>query len=209
MGAHRTNRVARGIIVWSFAGAIIVGLAVAPPAGASNRAKIATGSVHCSDVTGTILYSPAIHHVGTGPGIQKFIIHVSGCATTGSNVHRVSGGTLIGSIRRPVNSCLELLAPVTSQPPVAINWKPSSIKRSLIDFSGFAYVLGPMDHVGFRVPPTGGTATVAGSFSGHDHGARSTATLYTNTTAQQFEAACVAPAGVARQAIVSGTATLS
>lgn len=209
MGTLWTSRAARGLLATAFTAALVAGLAVTPPAGASNKAKVATGSVHCSHVTGTILYSPALHHVGTGPEVQRFVIHVSGCTTTGSNVRHVSAGTLTASIHRPVNSCLDLLAPVTSHAPVAVVWKPTSIKRSLIDFSGFQYVLGPMDHVGFRVPPTGGTATVSGSFAGHDRGARSTATLYTNTTPLQFQAACVAPAGVARESIVSGTATLS
>jgi hypothetical protein len=50
---------------------------------------------------------------------------------------------------------------------------------------------------------------VTGSFAGTDHGARSSATVYTNMTALQFHAACMSPAGVSRQTILSGTATFS
>ncbi len=209
MRAPWTDRSTWTVLAATVLALTLVGLSAAAPSGATTRAKVATGSVTCTHVTGTIVYSPTIHHVGTRAGTQKFVLHISGCTTTGSNVRRVEGGTLTFSVHRSLNSCAELLAQVTSHPPVAVLWKPSSVKKSLITFSGFVYVLGPADHVGFHVPPSGGTATVSGSFAGRDHGARSSATLYTNTTARQFQAACEAPTGVSRQSIVSGTATLS
>ncbi len=133
--------------------------------------------------------------------------HASGCSTKGSNVKHVTGGTLVVTLHRPSNSCIGLLS--TQLPKGTGTWKPSSIHSTTASFSGYAFVYSATGAVGIKVPNVGGTATVTGSFAGKDHGHRSTATMYTSMSPSQFRDACLSPAGLSRQAIVSGVATFS
>lgn len=190
-------------------GAVLVALGATTPVAAASHPTLATGHVVCHRVTGTITYSPALHHVGTKPETQKFVLHGSQCTTSGSNVHRVTGAILTATLHRPLDSCVEMLAPVSSATPLTVTWLPHTIARSQVTFAGFTYVLGTGDHVGFRVPAPGGAARVTGSFAGTDHGEHATATLYTNITALQFRDACLTAKGVAHQSIVSGSASVS
>jgi len=175
---------------------------------ASAKSKVvATGSVVCTKVTGSTTFHPPVHHIGTGPETQVFVFHASGCTTSKSNVKHVTSGSLTVSIHRASNSCVDMLL---SQPSKGSGtWKPNTIHSTTASFSGFSFVNSKAGKAGFTVPNVGGKAVVTGSFAGTDHGARSTATVYTNLSALQFHAACMKPAGLAREPIVSGTAKFS
>ena len=178
-----------------------------PPASAKTKVVVATGGVVCTRVTGSTSFYPPVRHIGTKPETPVFVFHASGCRTTKSNVKHVTSGNLTVSIHRASNSCVDLLL---SQPSKGSGtWKPGSIHGTTASFSGFSFVHNKAGDAGFTVPNAGGTATVTGSFAGTDHGARSTATVYMNMTALQFRAACMAPAGVSRETIISGTAKFS
>jgi hypothetical protein len=178
-----------------------------PPASAKSKVVVATGSVVCTKVTGSSTFYPPVRHIGTGPETQVFVFHASGCTTSKSNVKHVTSGSLTVSIHRASNSCVDALL---SQPSKGSGtWKPNSIHSTTASFSGFSFVNNKAGKAGFTVPNVGGKAVVTGSFAGTDHGARSTATFYTNMSALQFHAACLKPGGLARQPIVSGTANFS
>ncbi len=208
--AHRPSLSSRTALVAALTlSTISLAGALDGPAGASSKPKVvvATGAIVCTKVTGSVTYHPPVHHVGTTPETQVFSFHASHCTTTGSNVRHVTGGSLTASVHRTVNSCIDLLQAKLSS--AKVTWTPRSIHPSTTHFSGFVFVTNAAGDEGFKLPNPGGTATVAGSFAGKDHGARSSATVYINTTALQFRDACMAPAGVAREAIIGGRVSFS
>jgi hypothetical protein len=168
---------------------------------------VATGSVTCKKVTGSIVFRPAVRHVGTTAETQVVTFRASACTTKGSNVRRVTSGQLTVTVHRPSNSCVDLLS--TELPTGTGRWTPSSTHPTTASFSGLEFVDNKAGDVGFTVPNPGGTAHVTGSFAGTDHGRRSTATVYTNMTPLQFRDACLSAAGLSKQFIVSGVATFS
>lgn len=174
----------------------------------ATKGIVATGSVTCTHVTGSVSFTPAVRHVGSTSETQMITFHASRCITKNSNVKHVTSGTLVVTVHRPSNSCIGLL---TTQLPKGSTgtWKPSTIHSTTALFSGFSFVYSKSGDVGFTVPNTGGTAKVTGSFPGKDHGKRSSATVYTNMTPTQFRDACLSSAGLSRQSITSGTATFS
>jgi len=186
-------------------------LAVAPlvgpatPSSAKARVVVATGSVTCTTITGTVTFSPPVRHVGTRPETQTVSIRASHCRTSKSNVARVTGGRLVAAIHRPSNNCSDLL--VAESPKSTGTWTPSSVHSTTASFSGFSFVTNGVGDIGFTLPNAGGKARVTGSFAGKDHGARSHATVYLNMTAHQFVAGCLSAAGVAREVIIGGSAT--
>jgi len=199
------DRVRRLLVVGVASLSLLSTLALTGPAAAAkHRVVVATGSITCTKVTGSITFSPPVHHVATGPETQTFSFHASGCTTRKSNVRSVTSGYLSYSVHRPNNSCLGLLA---AEPSTGSGtWTPRWIHATTASFSGFTFVDNTTGDVGFTVPNTNGTARTTGSFTGGDHGARSTATIYINMTALQFRDACLSPAGVARQIVTGGTA---
>jgi len=91
---------------------------------------------------------------------------------------------------------------------VAVTWAPSSIHASVATFSGYSIVPDAAGHVGFSLPASGGTVTVAGSFGGSDNGATSKASTFSDQTTTQLLATCGTTAGVSSLNITSGTVTL-
>ena len=53
---------------------------------------VATGSIICSKVTGSVTSRPAEHHVSTRTVRIVFVFHASHCTTRHSNVKNVTGG---------------------------------------------------------------------------------------------------------------------
>jgi hypothetical protein len=193
-----------------FASVLLAGLvALAPLAqvGAStHRAKIvvATGSVTCTKVTGSVTYHPAEHHISTGPVRIVFVFHASQCRTKGSNVKDVTGGSLSEVVARPTNACA---SGISSHPVHATGtWTAKNVKLHSTTgiYSGFAFVFAPSGDVGVDIPETGGTAHITGSFAGTNHGATSTVVSYINLTATEVRAECLSPKGLSSVTITSG-----
>ena len=167
---------------------------------------VAAGTVSCTNVTGTVTFTPPLSNSGTSPETTKISLTASGCTTAGSGASPVTGATASATIQSPTNGCVAL---TTSKPvAVAVAWSPSSVHASVASFSGYAVVTQGGD-IGFGLPGTGGSATVAGSFAGTDHGAKSTAATYSNLTSTELLTACGTPAGVSSLTIASGTVAFS
>lgn len=168
---------------------------------------VSTGSVTCTNVTGTITFSPPLSNTGTSPETTRLSLTATGCTTAGSSGTQVTSGTATATIQSPTNGCISLL---TSKPvAVAVTWSPSSIHASVASFSGYAIVSDAAQHIGFGLPNAKGSVSVAGSFAGTDNGAKSTASTYSNITTVQLLTACGTTAGVPTLAIARGTVTFS
>ena len=168
---------------------------------------VATGSVTCTNVTGTITFSPPLSNTGTKPETTHIALTATGCTTAGSSGIQVTSGTATATIQSPTNGCVSLL---TSKPvAVAVAWSPSSIHATVASFSGYAIVSDAAQHIGFGLPNAKGSASVTGSFAGSDSGAKSTASTYSDLTSTKLFVACGAAAGVATLAIATGTVTFS
>jgi hypothetical protein len=168
--------------------------------------KVATGTVICSDVTGALTFSPPLTTKGTSPESTAISLSASGCVTKGSNVATVATGAGSATISGTTNSCTNLLNPRALT--VDITWSPSTIRPSVLTFSGYAPSTGPSNGEGFILPAPKGTAKVTGSFAGSDQGAASTAATYSGQTATQLLAACGSSAGLPSIQVTSGNLTL-
>jgi hypothetical protein len=179
--------------------------AVTPITGAGGT--VAAGSVTCTNVTGTITFTPPLSNTPTGPETTHISLNATGCTTAGSSGTQVTSGTATATIQSSTNGCVSLL---TSKPvAVAVAWSPSSIHATVASFGGYAIVTDATQHTGFGLPNAKGSVSVAGSFAGTDNGAKSTASTYSNLTSVQLLTACGTAAGLPALAISSGTVTFS
>jgi hypothetical protein len=121
-------------------------------------------------------------------------------------VANVTGGTASATISNTTNSCTSL---ITSRPlTINITWAPATTHPSVLSFSGYGGTTGTAGGEGFKLPGTGDTAKVTGSFSGSDHGASSTAVAVSGQSTTQLLAACGSAAGLTSIQVTSGTVTL-
>ena len=190
--------------------AVVVTVTPLAPAGATNhhvKTVVATGSVTCSKVSGSITYHPAEHHVSTEPVRIVFVFHASQCKTKNSNVKNVTGGSLSEVVVNPTNACA---SGISSHPVHATGtWTARNMKihSTTGTYSGFDFVFAANGDVGVVIPNTGGSARITGSFAGTNHGATSTVVGYINLTATQVRAQCLSPQGLSSVKITSGRVT--
>jgi len=169
-------------------------------------AKTATGDITCAHVAGSLTFSPPLRDKGTTAETTTISLRASGCATSGSNVSDVTGSVASATITSPSNSCAGLL---TSRAlGIHITWAPSTIRPSVLTFSGYRGAASGSGGQGFALPNAGGNAKVTGSFPGSDQGAASSAETYTSQTATQLLAACASSSGLTSLQVTSGTVTL-
>ncbi len=175
----------------------------APP---TTTLTLATGEVTCTDITGALTFSPPLTTKGGSAESTAITLTAGRCTTKGSNVTTVTGATESATITSATNSCTGLL---TSRAlTINIAWNPTTIRPSVLTFSGYAGTSSSAGDVGFALPSSGGDAKVTGSFSGADHGAGSTATALSSQTGTQLLAACASSAGLTSVQVSSGTMTL-
>jgi hypothetical protein len=181
----------------------------ASTASASKSAKVvvATGSITCRKVAGTITLSPPDRKGGTQPETMVWKITASGCTTIKSNVKHVTSGTVKAVVHEATNACGGLVYSRSLH--ATIVWSPKSVHSTSGTFSGFTFVRNKLGEEGFTMPNTGGTASVKGSFAGKDHGARTVITLYSNLTLAKFATACESKAGLAGYKIIGGAESSS
>ncbi len=171
------------------------------PTASAPKVVVATGSVTCTTLTGTVSFSPPLTDSGTSPGTTSITVTSSGCTAAGSDVATVTGGTGTASVSNAKDSCSSLLTP---QPlTFDITWSPATIHKSVVTFSGYS-----IGASGFTLPASGGNVKVAGSFAGPDHGASSAATANSSEDAQALLAACGSSAGLASIPVTSGSLLL-
>ncbi len=139
---------------------------------------VATGGVTCNSITGALTFTPPLTTKGGSAESTAITLNATGCATSGSNVSKVTRGTASATITDTSNACTGLLnsRPIT----VNITWTPATIHPSVLTFSGYAGSTGSGGDLGFTLPKSGDTAKVIGSFPGADHGAGSTSTAFSN-----------------------------
>ncbi len=167
---------------------------------------VASGGVTCSNITGSLTFSPALTVKGGTAESTSITVNAAGCVTSGSNVSAITRGTGTATLTSTSNSCAGLLnsRPVT----VDITWTPAVVHPSVVTFSGYGGATGPSGGEGFMLPKSGATAKVTGSFAGSDHGAGTTATAFSGETTTQLLGACESSAGLTSIAVTSGSVTL-
>jgi hypothetical protein len=178
----------------------------APATTTTTTVTTATGGVACTNLTGSLTFSPPLTTKGGSAESTAIALSATGCTTKGSNVANVTGATASATISSTTNSCTSL---ITSRPlAINITWAPATTHPSVLSFSGYGGTTGSSGGEGFKLPGTGATAKVTGSFAGSDHGATSTATAVSGETATQLLAACGSSAGLTSIQVTSGTVTL-
>jgi len=172
----------------------------------SSDIVVATGSVTCSNVTGSVSFSPPLTMSGGSAEHITIALTTNGCTTSGSNIPTLAKGSVATTISMATNACSSLLSP---QPvTVTETWIPATIHQSVVSYSGYKIGLSPSGGGGFTLPNSGGTAKVVGSFAGSDHGSGSTAALYSTESATELLTACGSDAGLASLPVTSGSVTL-
>ena len=203
----------RGTAVASVATALLVGIVGLVPLASADASKdhakmvVATGSIICNKVSGSVTYHPAEHHVSTGPVRIVFVFHASHCTTKDSNVKNVTGGSLSEVVTKPTNACA---SGISSHPVHATGtWTAKNVRlhSTTGTYSGFDFVIATNGDVGVVIPNSGGTAHITGSFAGTNHGATSKVVSYINLTATEIRAACLSPRGLSSVRITSGRVT--
>lgn len=191
-----------------FLALILITVVVAGCSGSSPTpaAKTATGAITCTHLAGRLTFLPPLRDKGTVTEVTTISLQASGCTTSGSNVPDVTGSVASGTITSPTNSCTGLLTSRALS--IHITWAPSTIRASVLTFSGYRGASSVSGGEGFALPNAGGTAKVTGSFSGSDQGAASSAETYSDQTATQLLTACSSSAGLTSLAVTSGTVTL-
>jgi hypothetical protein len=167
---------------------------------------VATGSVDCSDINGSFSFTPPV--TNTRAGVVKISLLFSGCATSGSNESEVKSGMATAIISNNVHStCLGLLAPKPVR--VTVDWNPTSIRPSVISFSGYVITTNSSPNEGFQLPNPGGSVTANGSFAGSDRGTTSSAMVMSAETPAYILGACSSNAGLDSLGIVGGRIIIS
>ena len=197
----------------------------APPAGAApSKLIVATGSITCRHLTGTITFTPPMHmHAGQ---METTVIsfHASACTTKGSNVPSVSGGSVTFTTHYfAVNGCGGL-APGGGGLSGTERWQPSSIAPSTVVLHGYArranggakglvYANTPGLQQVVVAPAPGEAVSVTGSFAGKasyvvQENQQGSVLAYTDRVTGQLAAECRSSAGLSVLNIVSGVEAL-
>ena len=191
----------------SVLGALGLVAMLATACGGSSSNGVASGSITCGNLTGAATFSPALTLIGSMPETTNISLQATDCTTKGSNVAHVTSGTAVTVEKLSTNGCTSLLSS-TMALKLTVQWKPASVKASLVTFSAYMAAEGAAGSAGFDFPGPGGKVKVSGSFAGTDAGASSKATVLTTEPVKQLIAACSSAAGLASIPITSGSATL-
>ena len=194
---------------------IALPLAVALPTGSAFAANPpAPGTITCMHVTGKVTFTPPLTLAGNSTSeVTKTRTTSTGCTVSRGTAPTkgVSTSTITKTTTNTTaNSCTALataqVIPVTEH----VVWTHTPlIANSTVKFSGLMPATSASGDAGFSLPNSpGGTASVTGSYPGTDHGATSTAAVFTNMTATQIATLCSSATGVASLTISSGSATL-
>jgi hypothetical protein len=181
---------------------VLVAVVVGGCSSGSSAPVVATGSVTCSDVSGSVEFAPPLTTNGSAAETVSISLTAKGCTTHGSNVSQIDNGKIVSSLSVSSNACAGLLNPQ----PVAVDvtWTPDTVHASTIHLSGYSIAVGPSGGGGFTLPNKGGTSTVNGSFAGSDHGSSSTSAIYSDEGVGALVAACGSASGLASIAVTSG-----
>ena len=216
MRALLRGRVSKSLMVMLLAMLMVVPSTISSIGGANasaatnhskSKVTVATGSIVCQKVTGTITLSPPDRKGGTKPETMVWTIHASACTTSTSNASHVKSGGLTAVVHEATNACGALVGSQAVH--ATFTWSPKSVHSTAGTFSGFTFLQNKAGEEGFTLPNTRGTASVTGSFAGKNHGSLSRVTVYTNLTIARFRTVCESKAGLTGYKFISGTAKFS
>jgi len=162
------------------------------------------GTVSCSDVSGTVTFSPPLVDGGTSSEVVLAQVALSGCVGADGATTPDSGyGTV--SLVSPTNDCssLESGGEVVSTP-LAVGWSPGALGTSSVVFPGFS--LSSNGEAGISLGGEG--TTVSGSYPGDDQGASTTASGFSSMSLDQIGAACSSSDGLDSLTIDGGSLNL-
>lgn len=207
------------ILAWSCAPLV---LSAPPSAAAATKLTVATGSITCRKVTGTVTFTPPVHLHLSQTGTSVISLHASGCATKNSDVAHVSAGNLTFTTHGTVKGCSGL-GQVKALRGIE-KWQPSSIAPSTVVTEGFArranggasrlvWSSTPGRQQVIVLPAAGKAVSVTGSFAGKastivQENLHGSILAYTDRVTGQLDAECKSPAGLSVLNIVSGVETL-
>jgi len=179
--------------------------------GAASAGTTGTGSVTCSALSGSVTFKPPLKGTtaNTLTEVQTYKLTVTKCKTTGSNIHTVTKGTTTEVKHTTDTSCHGLIAGSTTAYTFPVVWTSSpAANSSTVGFSGDSpAVVG--GKAAFKLPNTGGTSAVSGSFPGSNAGATSHGEGITAQTPGALLAPCSTSGGLKTIKIVKGNLTLS
>ncbi len=184
------------------------------PAWAVVKVNATNYKVHCTSITGTISFSPALKLPGTTSGAEKSTVKLTlgGCTatpTTGGTAVTVTKGVVSGALTGSGGSaCTGLLGSSAQSGTLTTKWTTSPA------LSSGSTVLTPHTVLG-GTNGTNGTFSIpgavppsaTGSFQGTDGGASTIASAVTSQTVTQLLTSCGTALGLKSVSIASGTLT--
>ena len=162
------------------------------------------GTVDCTDVNGTVTFSPPLIEGGTNPEVVLAQVTLTGCTAADGGTTPETGYATV-SLIAPTNDCDSLEAGGEDiDTPLAIGWSPTALGTSAVTFPGFE--LTSNGDAGFTL---GGTGTsVSGSYAGDDGGTSSIVTGYSTMSPDEIGAACLSSDGLESLTIAGGNVSL-
>jgi hypothetical protein len=185
-----------------------LGLCVLSGCGTSHGSSQSRASmtITCSAVTGSINFDPPLTNKGSASEVVHFDLSSQKCAPSATITPAVTGAAAKGTIRGESGTCAGIL--ISKPVNVAITWTPSSIPPTYLSLRGYGIKNNAQGFEGIALSASRGGSTARGSYVGLDHGATSTALLFTHETVTQILGVCGAPLGLRSLPITSGSFTL-
>ena len=178
--------------------------------GAAQALVTGTGTLKCTKIAGTVTFKPPLKGTtqNNNTETQTYKLTATGCKPSGSNITKVTKGVVSQTIHTTDTSCYGLIhGSATGFNFTAVWTSTPAAANSGIAFSGDTPVV-VGGKAGFKLPNTGGSSAVTGSFPGGDGGMTSSAEGVTSQTATQLLAPCSTSAGLKTIKITKGSLNL-
>ena len=196
----------------------IAALCLAATAHAAGTVDASNSVITCSTITKAVIQpKPALLNGGTLPGTVKIKGSLSGCTTNAPGVTSITG-SFKGELTGGTNDCVNLLGPTANTGTIEIKWKatPALVNSaSTVTVNNGSAVGGlflgllPAAYGQFQLGnPPGAALSVAGSFTGGNGGATSTANIITTQDFGAITTLCASSTGVKALNIGLGTISL-
>jgi hypothetical protein len=195
----------------------IAALCLAATAHAAGTVDASNSVITCNTLTKAVIQpKPALINGGSLPATVKIKGTLSGCSTNAPGVTSISG-SFSGLLTGGTNDCASLIGPTTNTGTITLKWKSvpglinpiSTVTVTSGSAVGGLFSLPPGAYGQFQLGnPPGAALAVAGSFTGGNGGATSTATVITTQDAIGIGVQCGTATGVKSLNIGIGTITL-
>ena len=192
-------------------------LCLAATVHAAGTVDASNSTITCSTLTKAVIQpKPALVNSGALPATVKIKGTLSGCTTNAPGVTSITG-SFSGLLTGGVNDCGSLIGPTANTGTITLKWKSvpgliiptSTVTVNAGSAVGGLFLLGSAAYGQFQLGnPPGAALSVAGSFTGGDGGATSTATVITTQDVGAIGTLCGSATGVKLLNIGLGTITL-